>query len=288
MSDLQYVHVDVFSSTPYGGNSLPIFLNAGGLGGDQMLRITKELRQFEAIFLEKADGPNAVRARIFDLFGELPFAGHPIIGAAAALHDSTHSAEAQTWRFALRDKTVSITTEATASGYFGLLDQGPARFLGNVDDHTAFAHAFDLELDDLHPDLPLEVVDTGLSYLIVPVKRDVLPRTRVRGDISDLLRAVNAQFAVLFDESAMELRHWNNDGVIEDTATGSAAGTIGAYCLRHTLARNGETFVLNQGRFTGRPSTMYVRPHGTRDDVSSVSVGGDVALVGRGVIEARP
>ena len=49
-----------------------------------------------------------------------------------------------------------------------------------------------------------------------------------------------------------------------------------------------ETFALNQGRFTGRPSILHVRPDGTRDDVRNVAVGGDVALVGRGTIEVLP
>ena len=52
MPTLEYTHVDVFSEHPYGGNSLPVFPDAGGLTADQMLSITQELRHFEAIFLE--------------------------------------------------------------------------------------------------------------------------------------------------------------------------------------------------------------------------------------------
>jgi predicted PhzF superfamily epimerase YddE/YHI9 len=136
--------------------------------------------------------------------------------------------------------------------------------------------------------LPLEVVSTGLRYLIVPVAPEVLKRARLAQDITEELHSVGAQFAVLLDESTLEVRHWNNDGIIEDVATGSAAGTVGAYRLRHGLARSGEVFVLNQGRFTGRPSTLHVQPEGTCSRVECVKVGGDVALVGRGILEARP
>src|SRR2546426_5844066 len=134
----------------------------------------------------------------------------------------------------------------------------------------------------------LEVVSTGLRYLIVPVKAGVLERARIPSDITGLLRSVNAQFAVLLDEAALELRHWNNDGIIEDVATGSAAGTIGAYRMRHGLVRGGETFMLNQGRFTGRPSTLRVQGEGKPDAVRTVKVGGDVAFVGRGMLEVLP
>lgn len=47
---LRYVHVDVFSARPYGGNSLAVFEEARGLTAEQMLRITQELRHFETIF----------------------------------------------------------------------------------------------------------------------------------------------------------------------------------------------------------------------------------------------
>jgi len=140
----------------------------------------------------------------------------------------------------------------------------------------------------LHPDLPLEVVSTGLRYLIVPVKPGALERARISRDISALLRRVRAQFAVLFDETALEVRHWNNDGIIEDIATGSAAGTVGAYRLRHDLAPAGTTFRLNQGRFTGRPSTLRVQPEGTPEAVRTVLVGGDVTFVGRGTLDVLP
>ena len=116
----------------------------------------------------------------------------------------------------------------------------------------------------------------------------MLERARIPCDISELLRGVKAQFAVLLDEAALEVRHWNNDGIIEDVATGSAAGTIGAYRMRHGLVGGGETFMLHQGRFTGRPSTLRVQGEGKPDAVRTVKVGGDVAFVGRGMLEVLP
>lgn len=285
---LEYFHVDVFSHTPYSGNSLPVFPDASGLNAEQMLRITQELRHFEAIFLEPTDQANTVRARVFDLFEELPFAGHPIIGAAAVLHSASARTEPQVWHVELPGKIVNITTEHTGHGYFSMLDQGTPEFLGTVTERDLFARAFNLKSGDLHPDLPLEVVSTGLRYLIIPVKAGALKHARILNDVTEILRGVNAQFAVLLDEVALEVRHWNNDGLMEDVATGSAAGTVGAYRLRHGLARGGELFMLNQGRFTGRPSILRVQPEGTPEAVQTVKVGGDVVLVGRGVLEVLP
>jgi PhzF family phenazine biosynthesis protein len=285
---LAYSHVDVFTQSPFGGNSLPVFPDAGDLSAEQMLRITQEMRHFEAIFLRPTGQPGCVRARIFDLFDELPFAGHPIIGAAAVLHKRSGAGGAQSWRFQLPSKTVEITTEVTAAGYSGLLDQGAPEFLGSIDDCGEIATAFNLAPHDLAADLPMEVVSTGLRYLIVPVRPGALARARISRDITELLRGANAQFAVLLDESAVEVRHWNNDGIIEDVATGSAAGTIGAYRLRHGLVRGGDTFILKQGQYTGRPSNLRVLPEGSANRVEAVKVGGDVSFVGHGMIEALP
>lgn len=281
-----YIHVDVFAPHPYAGNSLPVFLEGTGLSTHQMQAITRELRHFEAIFLRAGTEARTYDARVFDLAEELPFAGHPIIGAAAALHETVGRKEDQQWTFNLVDKSVTVVTQRTGSGYFGLLDQGPAQFLGEVAASDEIATAFDLTLADLDPTLPLAVVSTGLRYLIVPVRPHVLPRARIKADITSLLASRSAQFAVLFDRAAYEIRHWNNDGIIEDIATGSAAGTIGAYCLRYCDAQPGRAFTLNQGRFAGRPSELVVEPRGVPDNISTVKVGGSVAIVGHGTVIA--
>jgi trans-2,3-dihydro-3-hydroxyanthranilate isomerase len=271
-SPLGYAHVDVFASHAYAGNSLAVFLDSRGLNSGQMLSITQELRHFEAIFLEAALKPNRYRARIFDLFEELPFAGHPIIGAAAALHHTCGDSQDQLWTFDLAEKSVAVTTRRSGSGYFGLLDQGPAEFLGQCDNRHDVAAAFDLALDDLDDALPLAVVSTGLRYLIIPVRSEALVRANVPTDITALVQAAGAQF----------------DGIMEDVATGSAAGTIGAYRMRYCDAESGAAFVINQGRFVGRPSEISVQPYGSADHVTSVKVGGDVTIVGQGILEILP
>ncbi len=282
---LDYVHVDVFSPTPFGGNSLPVFPDAGGLTPAEMLTVTRELRHFETIFLAPTGKADTVRARVFDLFEELPFAGHPILGAAAVLQQRSGRDSGGTWHFALPGRTVSVAIRNTGHGYFGLLDQGEAEFLGEVDDAAALAAAFGLSPVQIDANLPCAVVSTGLRYLIVPVRPGALEQAHIAADITALVQRHGAQFAVLFDAAGLEIRHWNNDGIVEDIATGSAAGTIGAFRLRYGNAPSGETFMLNQGRFTGRPSSLSVTAVARPGSAVSVSVGGDVTVIGRGSID---
>lgn len=286
---MRYLHVDVFSPRTYSGNGLTVFPDSTGLSGKQMARITQEMRHFESVFLARdGSGDHTWRARVFDLAGELDFAGHPLIGAACVLH-ALHGGDAtEIWHLKLTARTVDVTTRRRAADrYTSVLDQGPAEFLGRPR-IPGLASWFSLDADDLDPDLPPQVLSTGLRYLMVPVRGDALGRARITRDLEAPLAAVGAQFAYLLDAAAMEGRHWNNDGVLEDVATGSGAGCAAAYLRRHGRIGNGETGTLHQGRFTGRPSRMAISAHGEGQDIHSVTVGGDVAFVAEGQLLELP
>ncbi|MEU0939686.1 MULTISPECIES: PhzF family phenazine biosynthesis protein [unclassified Embleya] len=292
---IDYHHVDVFADRPYTGNSLAVFVDPPALDAAQMLRITQELRHFETIFVTTPDADDVVHARVFDLFEELAFAGHPVLGAGAVLHAGSGAAvgEERRWTIALSDRVVPVRTRADADGRVSaVLDQGRPEWIPAPDParRTEIAAALGLDPADLDPTLPVEVVSTGLRYLVVPVDgADPLGRARiVHPDFGAFLAGFGAEFAYLLDASAPEGRHWNNDGGLEDVATGSAAGCVAAYLLRHGLAHTGAARTLSQGRFVGRPSTLTITAHGTAENVERITVGGTVAMVGTGTLHAPP
>jgi trans-2,3-dihydro-3-hydroxyanthranilate isomerase len=285
---LEFIHVDVFASGPYSGNPLPVFLGGQSLSPTQMLAITREFRQFEAVFIERTDDSSTVRARVFDLIEELPFAGHPLLGAAATLHHEMNESSQRDWTLIVGNRRVAIRTRCTDSGVEARMDQGRPAFGATVADRNRVAEAFSLSPADLVTHLPLQLVSTGLVYLVVPVRAEALARAHIVTDISSMLADYGAQYAVLLDEDNVEVRHWNNDGLLEDVATGSAAGTIGAYRLKHGLVRAAQEFTVQQGRFAGRPSQLRVVAYGSSESIESVSVGGSVVVLGRGRLERLP
>jgi trans-2,3-dihydro-3-hydroxyanthranilate isomerase len=290
MTPLHYHHVDVFSPRAYSGNSLSVFCNAGDLSPEQMLAITQEMRHFESIFLEPTGFPRRFRARVFDRIEELDFAGHPLIGAAAVVHSTLGGDETEEWTFELKNKTVTVTTRRTPSGFSALLDQGAPTFLGELprDRWSEFAEALGLEPSVLSERCPPEVVSTGLRYLVIPIEHGIEHVRIGARDFDQLLASVNAQYSYVIDLARMEGRHWTNDGLLEDVATGSGAGTATAYLVRHGVREPSTEWILQQGRFTGRPSEIRVRANGTPAAISNVLVGGDVALVGQGTLNAIP
>lgn len=282
---LPFSLVDVFANEPLAGNGLSVFLLDDELPTTLMQRITQEMRQFETIFLRPLDRPFAFAARIFTMEEELAFAGHPVIGAAAWLH-AEHFGDRDnvTLEVVPRDRTIGVTSRRDGEAYFAQMDQGVATFEPpiSVDQWPALLQALNLCSADLVPGLPLQVVSTGLPYLVVPIRSNL---TNVRITVSDfeaLLATVSAKFAYVFDVERREGRTWDNAGRVEDIATGSAAGPTAAYLVRHGLATRGETQVLAQGRFLGRPSALHATVTG--DSELRVQVGGQVCLVGGGAL----
>ncbi len=77
-------------------------------------------------------------------------------------------------------------------------------------------------------------------------------------------------------------------GRMEESATGSAAGVVGAYLVQNSLADLNDDSVLAQGRFAGRPSQLSVRTEGSGSTISRVTVAGHVDIAGDGRLRAAP
>lgn len=293
---MDFQHADVFAAAPFTGNSVTAFM-AGEqpLSARQMLAITQEFRHFESIFLAPGAGAGGGRdrwrARVFDQAEELDFAGHPLLGAAAVLHDRLGGGPARQWTIELPAKTVTVQTARDGAGFRGTLDQGRPSFGRTVAgaEVVPVLDGLGLSLADLVPGLDPAVVSTGLRYLVIPVTAAALARFAITAaDFAGRLAAAGAQYSYLLDPDGMEGRHWTNDGAVEDVATGSAAGVVGAYLARAGRAPLNQPFVLHQGRFTGRPSQLLVEPRGGAGEVQRVLVGGQVAMVAAGTLRSLP
>ena len=287
MLDLEYRHVDVFSRRALRGNGLVVVLNAASLPATVMQEVTGEVRQFETAFLTGMDLPGrSARLRIFTEDEELDFAGHPVLGTAAVLHSLLPAPGAEeTWALNVAQRTVEARTRGAIRWIDAAMDQGVPQFGPAIagEQVRAYSDALNLAPGQLHPALPMQVVSTGLPYLIVPVQAG-LERARIsHSRFEELLAASGAKFAYVLDPDRPEGRTWDNAGRIEDVATGSAAGPAAGYLLHHGVRAPGQPMLIHQGQFTGRPSTIEVRP----DPDGRLWVGGPVAPVASGQFHAH-
>jgi trans-2,3-dihydro-3-hydroxyanthranilate isomerase len=285
--DLGYRHVDVFSRRALQGNGLVVVLDAEHLSTAVMQALTREVRQFETAFLADVDLPGrSARLRIFTEDEELDFAGHPVLGAAAVLHTLLPAPdEEENWALAVAHRTIEVRTRSADRWVDTTMDQGVPQFgpaiAGELTE--AYRDALNLAHGHLHPALPMQVVSTGLPYLIVPVQSGLDSARISRPGFEGLLDASGAKFAYVLDPDRPEGRTWDNAGRVEDVATGSAAGPAVGYLLHHGVRPAAEPILVHQGRFAGRPSTIEVRP----GPDGRLWVGGPVAPVAAGRFHAH-
>lgn len=272
--------VDVFAQAKFSGNSLTIFydLNAAEMTAARMLQLTQEMRQFESIFLFETS--SGLRARIFTIEEELDFAGHPLLGLAAHLHEEKGTTTPHDWTIQLNHKSVTLRTQQVADHYQVTMDQGKPTFLRTVSNTEAQAvlDAFQIPPEHLSA-YPLEVVSTGLDYLLIPLQQGLEQVKANSINIEPILRQLGAKFAYLFDVNTLEGRTWDNEGKVEDIATGSAAWPVGAYSVKHQLAPANQAFSLKQGRFLGRPSELGLYVEAQDLDIQRCLVSGAVFKV---------
>lgn len=278
---MAYHHVDVFADQPLHGNGLVVVMADDRLPTALMQEITREMRQFESIFLSAVDlSGRQATARIFTVDEELAFAGHPVLGAAAVLHRLVGDVPSATWQIRIAERLLTVRTTLDNGRLAAEMNQG-AGTLGpplSKGQAAGYLRALNLDLEDAHPLLPMQVASTGLPYLIVPL-RGGLDRAGIsESEFEARLAECGAKFAYLLDPERPEGRTWDNAGLVEDVATGSAAGPVGLYLRHHGLLPSRRVTV-HQGRFVGRPSMIDVR---IDPDTDEIWVGGRVAPVGHG------
>jgi trans-2,3-dihydro-3-hydroxyanthranilate isomerase len=300
MRRYRFLQLDVFTARPFGGNQLAVLSAAEGLSDAEMQAITREMNYAETTFVLPAEDPQALcRVRIFTPATELPMAGHPTVGTTFALAHEGRIQREPRIHLQLGVGTLPIDLEYTADGLSFVWMHQPVPTYASWDgDRAALATALGLREEDLDSSLPIERGSSGVPYLYVPLRSlEALARARISADGGDLLAAIGEQgghaAAYLFTlerpsaESQARARMFAPYlGVVEDAATGSAAGPFGGYLVRHGRAMSdasGEArMALEQGIEMGRPSHIAVDVATQGGAISDVRVGGQAVLIAEG------
>lgn len=265
--DHRFYTLDVFTTTRFQGNPLAVITDGDGLSADQMLAIAREMNLSETVFVQKPTEDRALaRLRIFTTKEELKLAGHPVIG---------------TW-FLLAELGVVPAQEGgvhvlqqTGAGVLPVeirfkegrpqrvtMTQKDAIFKPSKINKTKLAAALGLSPKDLDPKLEPELVSTGLFNLMVPL-RNRAALARIQMNIVELARLLGKQCALAYcftmsgthSVFARGMMPWE---LYEDAATGSAAGSLGAYLVKRGKLGAGHTLQITQGVEMGRPSQIEV------------------------------
>ncbi len=301
---VKFYQADVFTDSIFGGNPVAVVPEAAGLTDGEMQKIAREMNLSETVFVLPPTAPAAeFRLRFFTPTQEIPFAGHPVLGAFYVL--------AHVGALPLREPITRVHQE-TAVGVFPLdlmvreghirhimMAQPAPEFRGAVEplrDLFEVANAIAVPKTKITgTGFPIEVVSTGLSVMIVPIRTltAVSKATPNIGLLNSVCERHKAQGIMLFttvtvrEESTVHTRMFASPiGVVEDPATGSASGALGAYLVKNGVVDVGPTteIICEQGYEVDRPSRLVVHVYSDEDEIKSVHVGGQAVLVIEGVL----
>ena len=306
----QFHTVDVFTDTQFGGNQLAVLPHARGLTVEQMQSITREFNFSETVFVLPPENPGHTRRlRIFTPGSELPFAGHPTVGAAfvlAATGDIPLAGDETRIVFEEGVGPIPVLIKSKeGKPFFTELSVAkmPHRWPGNYDLET-IARVLSVEPRDIETDgaYSIEGFSAGLPFVFVPM-RDLAALGRARPNLDAWEKSLRGSWSpdiYMFcerEDSASRNGVSNGDsvlqvrmfapllGVPEDPATGSAGAAFGGYLAQRSSRRDGTLrHTLHQGVEMGRPSKLMVEVDLVGGEVRAVRVGGASVLVSSGTL----
>jgi trans-2,3-dihydro-3-hydroxyanthranilate isomerase len=300
----RFIQADVFTEVIFGGNPVAVFPDAEGLNDDEMQKIAREMNLSETAFVLPPTDPRAdVQVRFFTPSTELPFAGHPTIGTHVVLASlgryKITGPVTRVWQ-QLRNSIlpVDLITDGSGKTDRAVMTQEEARHGEVFQDKAKLAKALGLTPEDIHPDLPAQVFSTGLPGLIVPLASlSAIQRITLNvGLFNEICRSMSVTGAEVFTLGTLDKAHHahvrNFDplvGILEDPATGSMAGALGAYLLANSVFpyefdASTTHMVIEQGYEMGRPSLIEVEVDIISGVITEVRVGGQVVIVIEGEV----
>lgn len=310
MPNYHFLQLDVFTDRPFCGNPLAVFPEADEIDSDVMMKIAREMNLSETVFVLKPGSDNVLRRlRIFTPTREIPFAGHPIVGTWTALAQEgvvPVPEGGNGWQRIFHEVGVGVLPVDVefreARPVQVVMTQGKFEILNEIDDaheQSEVARALGLAREDLDESLPIQVITTGLSCLLVPIRsladlRDVRVNASLLADIYTRYGGTGCH---AFTRETLEVGASRAharffapaDNIPEDPATGSACGALGGYLVHHgglsLEPQDGRyKFVIEQGDFIQRPSRINLDVKGEAGRVEEVKVGGEAVLVARGEV----
>lgn len=296
---LDYALMDVFAERPLEGNMLAIFTDARGLSDSQMQALALEMNLSETSFIIPAENArqeaeSGVRVRIFTTREELAFAGHPTLGTASWLYRNHPTLKGQeTITLALNSGPIQVRFrrpepgEFPAPGDFAIMAQGEP-WMGPVLPPADIARALGLSVNDLDPEYSAQLVSTGITYCVVPLRSlEALSKLEIPQAVAErYLASVGAKFFYCLTPAKpgsgphfrARMQFYNG----EDPATGSAGGCAAAYLVNRKVAAPDSTILIEQGVEVGRRSRLHVQASLRNERPWNVFVGGRTIPVASG------
>lgn len=284
---------DVFTATRFAGNPLAIVHDAQGLSPSQMQILAGEFNLAETVFiLPPENRQHTARLRIFTPRYEMPFAGHPTVGAAVAI--ARVRGVERTMQLELNAGLFEIALgERAGVGYAQFTNPNPPREAPGAPAAAALEAALSLPAGAAArgPHRPRRI-GAGVDFIYVQAPLAAVRDAKINSAAWERLDLAGVVGVVLYADGGeaadahYHVRMFAPDaGVPEDPATGSAAAALpGQIARAETLANGVHDWVVEQGVEMGRPSRIDVSVQIVDGEARRVRIGGCAVPVSRGEI----
>ena len=295
MPEYTIYQVDAFTSEPLKGNPAGVVLGAETLSDEQMQAIARELNNSETAFVLPPDSSNHdIRVRFFTPTTEVPSCGHATLAA-----NYVWALENQIPEGSIRQKiqigilTVEVKKMDKARRYRITMVQDKPEFLHTLEgaQKNRLLSALELREEDLIPDVPIQIVSTGHSKVMIPLRsrrklNSLSPDLNMLKELSSQIEC-NGYFPFTLDsDDPGILTHARMFapaiGIPEDPVTGNGNGPLGAYLIRYDLVEyDGSrfTFISKQGEAMMREGLARIEVEIERGQPKRVKVGGEATIL---------
>ena len=277
---MKFYIVDAFTDEPFGGNTAGVVLLNGDFPSDELMQqVAAELRYSETAFVQQQDY-DEFTVRYFTPAGEVDLCGHATIATFSLLN-----------QLGMVNDQVPVVNHTLAGdlkvkfGCHVMMQMAAPRVLEVPMDIDRLHRIMAGERPQPWPEMPVEVVSTGLPDIIMPMA-SVDALNAMRPDMAALaaysieLDVVGVHAFALSDDGYTA--HVRNFGprydIPEESATGTANAALTHYLQRRGLVKRGDDCRFLQGETMGRPSVVAT----TVDPDGVIWVGGSSCIVAKG------
>lgn len=297
----RFAILDVFTDAVMSGNQLGVVYDSDGLDVVAMQVIAREFNFSETIFLSPSELPEcSARVRIFTPAHELPFAGHPTVGAAIVVARELGVDKVGQGVVTLEENVGSVrcAVKFDNDDAFAEFDLPKVAIRNDAAGSTKMAaKALGLELSDIGFDGHVHSsFNGGLPYELVPVNSlDAVGRAQPNMQYWSEGFGTDEHCSVYVycretcaDENQFHARMFAPDaGIPEDPATGSAVASFaGAIATFENLTDGSHKFRIEQGIEMARPSLILLDIDMADGEMTGGRIGGNAVVFATGMIEA--
>lgn len=274
MRQYSYALVNVFAESHFGGNPLAVFEQADGLTETEMQLIARQFNLSEVVFIQTPTLPQAVKKlKIFTPDYEMPFAGHPTIGAAFVLHSLLNLPDDY-----LLQTQAGLVEIQHQQDVITLALKNDVKIENAPLTKAECAGILGLKVSDIASQPSW--VNTGVEQLLIELSSEqAVKNCKINANLFMKQTAIkDSLYAWCKAGKTVKSRLFfaTQGTIVEDPGTGSAAANLGGWHIAQGLTPLELT--ISQGDEIGRPNLLSLKV----DEQNTIFVGGKVIQVGKG------